>query len=105
MDNKEVLDFIEQNNIQNHEKENSDVMKAARWAFITLVIVELIFIGVKMYLKQNFAENFGAMFLTFGVFNLIVNKYQPSKKDLMSGIISLVLGIMFSIGYIGMILR
>ncbi len=104
MNNKEMLDYIEQNNIQNHEKENKDALNAARWAFISLVIVEFVFIGVKLYLNQNTTENFGAMFLTFGVFNLVYNKYQPSKKSLINGIISLALGIVFSLGYIGMIL-
>lgn len=104
MDDKELFDFIEQNSIKENDKENRDYLNAAKWAYLGLVILEAVFIMVKMIVKQNIAENFGATFITFGIFYIISYKKQTKKRDLLYGILSLLLGVLFSVGYIGMIL-
>ena len=101
--NEELLSYVKDNNIKDHDKENRDYLNAAKVAYLSLIVLEAVFIVIKLIRKQNLAiaENFGVAFFTLGVFYLSCYKRQHDKKDLIYGIISLASGILFTLGYIG----
>ena len=104
--NEELLDYVGEHNIKDHDKENRDYLNAAKAAYLSLIVLEAVFIVIKLIKKQNLAiaENFGVAFFTLGIFYLTCYKRQHDKKDLVYGIISLASGILFTLGHIGIIM-
>ena len=104
MDKKDILKYAENNPDKYDEKEKKDNLNAAKVSLLCLIVIEFFLITIKIVRKEDFTENFGVMFLILGAFYLQLYSTQKRKRDLIEGIIQIILGIIFMLGYLGSIL-
>ena len=103
MPDNEFLKYAQEH--QNFEKENKDTANAVRIATMVFIIVELLLTFFKIWQKQNVAENFGVTFLFVGLFDYVLYKKQGNKLRSYLGIAGIILGVLFLVGYVGMVLQ